>query len=131
VAKPRLRATNRRWHVWPAGPGGLCVADKTQSALGVLGWLAGAHGKLYEGAPLLLHSASAHPLTHSTSPAIHPLTRSRTTFPPTARVHPGETNASWMMKGVLDYLLGPSDAARQLRSMFVFKIVPMLNPDGG
>ncbi|GFR47481.1 hypothetical protein Agub_g9210, partial [Astrephomene gubernaculifera] len=48
----------------------------------------------------------------------------------TARVHPGESNASWMMKGLLDFLLGPSLDARILREAFVFKIVPMLNPDG-
>lgn len=47
-----------------------------------------------------------------------------------ARVHPGESNASWMMKGFIDYLTGPSLDAKILRDNFVFKIVPMLNPDG-
>ncbi|XP_057693932.1 cytosolic carboxypeptidase 2 [Corythoichthys intestinalis] len=48
----------------------------------------------------------------------------------TARVHPGETNASWLMEGFLDFLLGDSDDAQLLRDTFVFKVVPMLNPDG-
>ncbi|KAF6257038.1 flagellar/basal body protein, partial [Scenedesmus sp. NREL 46B-D3] len=47
-----------------------------------------------------------------------------------ARVHPGETNASWMMKGALHQLLGASAEAAALREQFVFKVVPMLNPDG-
>ena len=46
------------------------------------------------------------------------------------RVHPGESNASWMMKGFIDYLTGPSLDAKILRDNFVFKVVPMLNPDG-
>ncbi|XP_072722847.1 cytosolic carboxypeptidase 3 isoform X2 [Ciconia boyciana] len=48
----------------------------------------------------------------------------------TARVHPGETNSSWIMKGFLDYILGNSGKAQLLRDNFVFKVVPMLNPDG-
>ncbi|XP_022106221.1 uncharacterized protein LOC110987635 isoform X9 [Acanthaster planci] len=48
----------------------------------------------------------------------------------TARVHPGETNASWVMKGFLDYITGSDPVAKDLRKAFVFKIVPMLNPDG-
>lgn len=48
----------------------------------------------------------------------------------TARVHPGESNASWMMKGFLDYLCSNSADAKLLRDTFIFKIVPMLNPDG-
>ncbi|NP_001276586.1 cytosolic carboxypeptidase 3 isoform X3 [Mus musculus] len=48
----------------------------------------------------------------------------------TARVHPGETNSSWIMKGFLDYILGDSSDARLLRDTFIFKVVPMLNPDG-
>lgn len=47
-----------------------------------------------------------------------------------ARVHPGETPASWMMRGILDFLTGETPEARLLRSLFTFKIVPMLNPDG-
>jgi len=48
----------------------------------------------------------------------------------TARVHPGETPSSWIMHGVLDFLTGPSATAHKLRDKFIFKIVPMLNPDG-
>ncbi|XP_041436090.1 cytosolic carboxypeptidase 1-like isoform X2 [Xenopus laevis] len=48
----------------------------------------------------------------------------------TSRVHPGETNASWVMKGTLEYLMGSSATAQRLRESYIFKIVPMLNPDG-
>ncbi|XP_073957929.1 cytosolic carboxypeptidase 1-like isoform X2 [Choristoneura fumiferana] len=48
----------------------------------------------------------------------------------TARVHPGESNASWVMDGTLSCLLGDSETANALRSKFVFKIVPMLNVEG-
>ncbi|NXG41588.1 CBPC2 carboxypeptidase, partial [Psilopogon haemacephalus] len=47
-----------------------------------------------------------------------------------ARVHPGETGGSWAMQGFLDFLLGSHPDARLLRQLFVFKVVPMLNPDG-
>ncbi|PNF25505.1 hypothetical protein B7P43_G05201 [Cryptotermes secundus] len=48
----------------------------------------------------------------------------------TARVHPGESNSSWVMHGTLEKLLSSSSAAVSLRSKFVFKIVPMLNMEG-
>ncbi|XP_055304001.1 cytosolic carboxypeptidase Nna1-like [Sitodiplosis mosellana] len=47
-----------------------------------------------------------------------------------ARVHPGETPSSWMMKGLMDFLTGDSIIAKKLRHKFIFKLIPMLNPDG-
>ncbi|KAI4501431.1 hypothetical protein M0802_003308 [Mischocyttarus mexicanus] len=48
----------------------------------------------------------------------------------TSRVHPGESNASWIMHGTLETLLSNSTYASSLRDDYVFKIVPMLNPEG-
>ena len=47
-----------------------------------------------------------------------------------ARVHPGESNSSYIMEGIVELLLGDEKEARQLRDIFVFKVIPMLNPDG-
>jgi hypothetical protein len=33
----------------------------------------------------------------------------------TSRVHPGETNASWMMQGIIDFLVSDEETARFLR----------------
>mmetsp|Transcript_9796 Transcript_9796/g.28021 ORF Transcript_9796/g.28021 Transcript_9796/m.28021 type:complete len:662 (-) Transcript_9796:200-2185(-) len=48
----------------------------------------------------------------------------------TARVHPGESNSSWVMKGMIDFLTSQHPTARSMRQSFIFKIVPCLNPDG-
>jgi hypothetical protein len=48
----------------------------------------------------------------------------------TARVHPGETVASWTLKGLMEFITSAAPEACALRRQLVFKIVPMLNPDG-
>ncbi|XP_077292800.1 cytosolic carboxypeptidase 1-like [Arctopsyche grandis] len=48
----------------------------------------------------------------------------------TSRVHPGESNASWVMEGTLKQLLDNSSTSEILRLSYVFKIVPMLNVEG-
>ena len=34
------------------------------------------------------------------------------------------------MQGVIDFLISDEETAKQLRDTFVFKIIPMQNPDG-
>ena len=46
------------------------------------------------------------------------------------RQHPGETVGSYVVKGCIDFLMGNSEEAKKLREIYVFKIVPMMNPDG-
>lgn len=46
----------------------------------------------------------------------------------TARVHPGESNSSYIIEGVINALL--SNEFSDLRKKYMFKIIPMLNPDG-
>ena len=47
-----------------------------------------------------------------------------------SRVHPGETVSSLIMEGIIDFLLSSDSTAVTLRKKFIFKLIPMLNPDG-
>lgn len=46
------------------------------------------------------------------------------------RVHPSESPSSYIMQGLVNFLLGCTNEAKLLRKNFVFKIIPMMNPDG-
>lgn len=47
------------------------------------------------------------------------------------RVHPGESNASWMIDGFMKEICEKENPeAQYLRKRYIFKIIPMLNPDG-
>lgn len=47
------------------------------------------------------------------------------------RVHPGEVPAQHTFKGILSLLVDPDDiVAKALRARYVFKLIPLLNPDG-
>jgi len=48
----------------------------------------------------------------------------------TARVHAAEIAASFKIEGILKFLTGNSYEARNLRNIYIFKIVPILNPEG-
>lgn len=47
-----------------------------------------------------------------------------------ARIHPGETVSSFVCNGITDFLLSQNEKAKKLRNNFIFKIIPMMNPDG-
>ena len=48
----------------------------------------------------------------------------------TARVHPGESSSSFVIQGLIEYLISDEPRAEFLRKNYIFKIIPMLNPDG-
>ena len=48
----------------------------------------------------------------------------------TARVHPGETSGSYVIESVINNLLNNSEQSNNLLNKYIFKIIPMLNPDG-
>ena len=45
-------------------------------------------------------------------------------------IFPGETPSSYVCQGIIDFLVSQHSVAKILRDYIIFKIVPMLNPDG-
>jgi cytosolic carboxypeptidase protein 5 len=50
----------------------------------------------------------------------------------TCRVHPGETPGQFVLNGIYKFLLDyeTNPQSKLLLNLFVFKIIPVLNPDG-
>jgi len=49
----------------------------------------------------------------------------------TCRVHPGETPGQFVLNGIYKFLLDENNPqAKILLDLFVFKVIPCLNPDG-
>ena len=46
------------------------------------------------------------------------------------RIHPGETCGSHMLNGFLNYICSDAEEAKILRKKIIYKVIPMLNPDG-
>jgi Zinc carboxypeptidase/Cytosolic carboxypeptidase N-terminal domain len=47
-----------------------------------------------------------------------------------ARQHPWETGTSYVIEGALRFLVSDDPGARRLRDTTIFKLMPMMNPDG-
>ena len=48
----------------------------------------------------------------------------------TSRVHPGESNSSYMMEGFIEFITSNNPVAVELHKRIVFHIIPCINPDG-
>ncbi|XKL65279.1 hypothetical protein PGB90_008699 [Kerria lacca] len=46
------------------------------------------------------------------------------------RAHPGDSPTSFICQGIIDFLISNHPIVEHLRSQVVFKIIPMVNPDG-
>jgi murein tripeptide amidase MpaA len=69
--------------------------------------------------------------TEFNSPEQLPLNKFKKYIIVCSRVHPGETNASYIMQGFIKFITSPTNPeAIELRKRIVFKIIPMTNPDG-
>jgi len=65
------------------------------------------------------------------SPDSLPVLKTKKTVVLTGRVHPGESNASFMMEGFIKFLTSPTNLiACELRKRIIFRIIPCTNPDG-
>ncbi|KAL4452873.1 hypothetical protein ABPG74_002438 [Tetrahymena malaccensis] len=47
-----------------------------------------------------------------------------------SRQHPGESPSSFVCQGLIAYLLSDQESSKFLRQIYIFKIIPMVNPDG-
>lgn len=70
------------------------------------------------------------PILSLTEPNQHLKDEDKSCIFVTARIHPGESNGSFLMRGFMNALLDNSSISSFLRKNYIFKIIPMLNIDG-
>jgi cytosolic carboxypeptidase protein 6 len=75
------------------------------------------------------HAVGPPPAPEGAPPGTGPVAPRRVVLV-SARVHPGESPASFMMHGLILFLTSEHARARELREHVILKVVPMLNPDG-
>ena len=64
------------------------------------------------------------------APDYLPVQQMKKTVVLTGRVHPGESNSSYMMEGFIKFITSNKPDAVELRKRLIFKIIPCTNPDG-
>jgi murein tripeptide amidase MpaA len=48
----------------------------------------------------------------------------------TGRIHPGESNSSFVCEGFLEHVCSEDPQAKEFRKKFIAYVIPMINPDG-
>jgi murein tripeptide amidase MpaA len=67
---------------------------------------------------------------YNEDPSSAPLNKYKKNIIICSRVHPGESNASYIMQGFIKFITSNTNEAIELRKRIIFRIIPMTNPDG-
>ena len=67
------------------------------------------------------------PILHITN---HSVQKKKKNIFVTGRIHPAESNSSYVLKGFLEFLCSNNKYAQEMRKRVNFLVIPMINPDG-
>lgn len=92
--------------------------------------IAGWKQSHYCTAEIIGESVEKRPLTHLTITDVSIPNEGKVGVWVIARQHAAEVTGSYVMEGMVDYLLSDDPGAKLLRTKTVFNVIPMVNPDG-